>query len=83
MTAWTRLPRPAPASLRREGLTSREVLTLLQSMQGLPLAGLDIVEVAPALNFSEATVFVALKFIMEFIALFAREKGKSPAHANP
>lgn len=54
------------------GLTSREVLTLIQSMQGLPLAGLDVVEVAPPLDPSEATVFAALKIIMEFIAVVAR-----------
>lgn len=64
------------------GLTSREVLTLLQAMQGLPLVGMDIVEVAPELDPSEATVFAALKFIMEYIALFAREKERSPAHAH-
>jgi agmatinase len=56
------------------GLTSREVLTLIKSMQGLPLTGLDVVEVAPPLDPSEATVFAALKFIMEFIALRARQK---------
>ena len=56
------------------GLTSREVLTLMQSLQGLPLAGLDVVEVAPPLDHSEATVFAALKFIMEFIAIRARQK---------
>jgi arginase family enzyme len=44
------------------GLTSREVLTLIKSMEGLPLAGLDVVEVAPPLDPSEATVFAALKF---------------------
>lgn len=54
------------------GLTSREVLTLIQSLQGLPLAGLDVVEVAPPLDPSEATVFAALKIIMEFIAVVAR-----------
>lgn len=54
------------------GLTSREVLTLIQSMQGLPLVGLDVVEVAPPLDPSEATVFAALKIIMEFIAVVAR-----------
>lgn len=54
------------------GLTSRELLTLIQSMQGLPLAGLDVVEVAPPLDPSEATVFAALKIIMEFIAVVAR-----------
>ena len=58
------------------GLTSREVITLIKSMQGLPLVGLDIVEVAPPIDPSEATVFAALKFIMEYIAMFAREKQK-------
>ncbi|MEW6241669.1 MAG: arginase family protein [Chloroflexota bacterium] len=54
------------------GLTSREVLTLIQAMQGLPLVGLDLVEVAPPLDPSESTVFAALKIIMEFIAVIAR-----------
>ncbi|HEY5982312.1 MAG TPA: agmatinase [Anaerolineales bacterium] len=54
------------------GLTSREVLTLIQSLEGLPLVGLDVVEVSPPLDPSEATVFAALKFIMEFIAVHAR-----------
>jgi agmatinase len=54
------------------GLTSREVIVLIQSLQGLPLAGLDLVEVAPPLDPSEATVFAALKFIIEFVAVVAR-----------
>jgi agmatinase len=59
------------------GLTSREVITLIKSMQGLPLVGLDLVEVAPPLDPSEATIFAALKFIMEYAAIFAREKQRS------
>jgi agmatinase len=58
------------------GLTSREVITLIKSMQGLPLVGLDVVEVSPPIDPSEATIFAALKIIMEFIALFARERQK-------
>lgn len=58
------------------GLTSRDVLNLLKSMQGLPLVGLDVVEIAPALDPSEATVFAGLKIIMEYIAVIAREKQK-------
>ena len=58
------------------GLTSREVITLIKSLQGLPLVGLDVVEVAPPIDPSEATVFAALKIIMEYIALFARERQK-------
>jgi len=56
------------------GLSTREVITLLQSLQGLPLVGLDIVEVAPPIDPSESTVFAALKLIMEFIALVASKK---------
>ena len=56
------------------GLTSREVITLFKSLRGLPLVGLDVVEVSPPIDPSEATVFAALKFIMEYIAVFAREK---------
>jgi arginase family enzyme len=55
-------------------LTSREVITLVKSLQGLPLVGLDAVEVAPPLDPSEAAVFAALKIIMEFIAVIARER---------
>lgn len=58
------------------GLTSRDVLTLLKSMQGLPLVGLDVVEIAPPLDPSDATVFAGLKIIMEFVAVIAREKQK-------
>ena len=36
------------------GLTSRDVVTLIKSLQGLPLAGLDVVEVSPTLDPSEA-----------------------------
>ena len=58
------------------GLSSRDVLTLLKSMQGLPLAGLDVVEIAPPLDHSESTVFAGLKIIMEYIAVIARERQK-------
>jgi agmatinase len=55
------------------GLTSREAIMLIKSLQGLPLVGLDVVEVSPPIDPSEATIFAALKIIMEYIALFARE----------
>jgi agmatinase len=58
------------------GLTSREVITLIKSMQGLPLVGLDLVEVSPPIDPAEGTIFAALKIIWEYIALFAREKQK-------
>ncbi len=57
------------------GLTSRELIHLIKSLEGLPLVGLDLVEVAPPIDPSEATVFAALKIIMEFMAVVVR-KGK-------
>jgi agmatinase len=54
------------------GMTMREVLTLIKAMQGLPLVGLDVVEVSPPIDPSEATVFAALKIIMEFMGVIAR-----------
>jgi arginase family enzyme len=56
------------------GMSTREVITLIQSLHGLPLVGLDLVEVAPPLDPTEATVFAGLKIIMEFITLIARRK---------
>jgi len=58
------------------GLTSRDVLTLVKALQGLPLVGLDVVEVAPPIDPGQATVFAALRFVMEFIAVYARQKQK-------
>lgn len=58
------------------GLTSRDVLTLIKGTQDLPLVGLDVVEIAPPLDPSEATVFAGLKIIMEYIAVIARKKQK-------
>lgn len=58
------------------GLSSRDVLTLIKSTQDLPLVGLDVVEIAPALDPSEATVFAGLKIIMEYMAVIARKKQK-------
>ncbi len=51
------------------GLTTRELITLIQSLRGLPLVGLDLVEVSPPIDPSEATVFAALKLIMEFVGV--------------
>ena len=61
------------------GLSTREVISLLKALQGLPLAGLDLVEVAPSLDPSEATVFAALKLILEFAAATVRTRQENLA----
>ncbi len=64
------------------GLTTRDVITIIQSLGGLPLAGLDVAEVAPPIDPTEATVFAALKFVMEYIGLYARQKPRNPQDAG-
>jgi agmatinase len=51
------------------GLTSRELLDFLRQLRGVPLAGLDVDEVAPPLDVAHVTSLAALKFIFEFMAL--------------
>lgn len=56
------------------GISSRDALRLVKMLQKYRLIGMDIVEVAPPLDPTDATVFAALKIVMEFIAVLARQK---------
>lgn len=56
------------------GISSRDALRLVKSLQPYRLLGMDIVEVSPPLDLSDATVFAALKIVMEYLAVFARQK---------
>lgn len=49
------------------GLTSRELLDFLHALRGMPLAGLDVDEVAPPLDPTQVTSLAALRFVFEFI----------------
>ncbi len=50
------------------GLSARELLDVLYALRGMRLAGLDVDEVAPPLDFGHVTSLVALKFVFEFFA---------------
>jgi arginase family enzyme len=49
------------------GLTARQLLDFLYQLRGVPLAGLDVDEVAPPLDQGHITSLAALKFIFEFL----------------
>ena len=51
------------------GLTSRELLDFLRQLRGVRLAGLDVDEIAPALDHGQITSLAALKFIFEFMGM--------------
>jgi len=49
------------------GLTSREIVDLVRGLKGLPLAGFDVVEVAPAYDTAEITALLAANLVYEFL----------------
>jgi agmatinase len=51
------------------GLSSRQLLDFLRQLRGVKLAGLDVDEVAPALDYGHITSLAALKFIFEFLGM--------------
>jgi agmatinase len=62
---------PGTGTPEAGGLTSRELLGILRGLAGLPLAGADVVEVAPAYDHAEMTTVAAAHICYELLALFA------------
>jgi agmatinase len=53
------------------GLTSREAFTLLRALRGVRLVGMDLVEVAPALDHADLTCHLGAWTLYEGLALRA------------
>jgi len=56
------------------GLTSRELVGILQGLSDLPLVGADVVEVAPAYDHADITSIAAAGTAYEFLTMMARTK---------
>ena len=54
------------------GLTTRELQSILRGLDGLELAGADVVEVAPSYDHAELTALAAANVVYEYLGLFAR-----------
>lgn len=54
------------------GLTTRELQELLRGLDGLPIAGADVVEVSPPYDHAELTALAAAQVAYELLALLAR-----------
>jgi agmatinase len=54
------------------GLTTRELQELLRGLDGLQIAGADVVEVSPAYDHAEITALAAAQVAYELLALLAR-----------
>ncbi|HEY2512864.1 MAG TPA: agmatinase [Polyangiaceae bacterium] len=58
------------------GLTSREAIRLLRGLAGVTLVGMDLVEVAPALDHADVTSHLAAQLLFEGLALVALSRGE-------
>jgi agmatinase len=56
------------------GLTTRELQELLRGLDGLQLAGADVVEVSPAYDHAEITALAAAQIAYELLALLASRR---------
>ncbi len=63
---------PGTGTPEAGGLTSRELLALLRGLDGLVLAGGDVVEVAPAYDHAEITALAAAAVLYEIVTVMAR-----------
>lgn len=55
------------------GFSTRELVAILRGLRGLPIVGLDVVEVSPAYDHAEITAIAAANLIYETLALMAAE----------
>jgi agmatinase len=57
------------------GLSSRQLLDLVRGLhESLPIAAMDLVEIAPPLDPTDATLFLGLQVIFETFAVLARKR---------
>ena len=80
-------PAHAPATGTPEpgGLTTRELQELLRGLDGLSIAGADVVEVSPAYDHAEITALAGAQIAYELLALMARpwRRGTKPQARPP
>jgi agmatinase len=66
---------PGTGTPEAGGLSSRELLLTLRALDGLPIVGADVVEVAPAYDHAELTTVAASHVVYELLGLMARAAG--------
>jgi len=66
---------PGTGTPEAGGLSSRELLLTLRALDGLPIVGADVVEVAPAYDHAELTTIAASHVVYELFGLMARAAG--------
>jgi len=62
---------PGTGTPEVSGLTSREIVALVRGLRGLPIVGIDVVEVSPPYDQSEITCLLAANLVYEFLEVLA------------
>ena len=70
---------PGTGTPEAGGLTTRELLSLLRNLVGLPIVSADVLEVAPAYDHAEITAIAAAHVVYELLGLIAL----GPAAGSP
>jgi agmatinase len=66
------------------GLSSRELLDLTRGLvEALPVRAMDLVEIAPPLDPTDATLFLALQIVFETFAVLAEKRKPAPRRGPP
>ncbi len=63
---------PGTGTPEMGGVTSRELLHLLRGLEGIPLVGGDVVEVAPAYDHAEITALAAATVVYDIVTMMAK-----------
>jgi agmatinase len=69
---------PGTGTPEAGGLTTREVMLILRGLAGLPIVGVDVVEVAPPYDHAELTSIAAANLVYECLALLALAGNELP-----
>jgi len=69
---------PGTGTPEAGGFTSREVLSLIRQLHGLPVIGADVVEVAPPWDPSGTTALVAATVMYELLCVLAEGRASGP-----
>lgn len=62
---------PGTGTPEAGGLSSRELLMILRGLSGLPIAGADVVEIAPAYDHAETTATLASNLVFELVTMMS------------
>ncbi|KAF7327827.1 Arginase/deacetylase [Mycena kentingensis (nom. inval.)] len=72
---------PGTGTPEAAGWQARELKRIIRGLAGLNFVGADVVEVAPAYDYSEVTAIAAADLVHDFLSMFLSEKPPKSRHS--